>query len=172
MFENLIHTLTLEDSEEEPFIVSEKVQKLTGIKLLQQVLQHLETRLTLTDRLPLHQRYKLKIIQQFTYSKIRWLLSIYKLDVTWIKQSCDNVVTRFLRKWLNMHPGANISHMFLSHKRIGLNFSLPSHIYTYAKISTRSLMKTSADIDIRSLYIETQEKNIAYDSVIEKNRDK
>ena len=67
-----------------------------------------------------------------------------------------------------MHPGANISHMFLSHKRIGLNFSLPSHIYTYAKISTRSLMKTSADIDIRSLYVETQEKNIAYDSVIEK----
>ena len=33
MFENPIHTLTLEDSEEEPFIVTEKVQKLTGIKL-------------------------------------------------------------------------------------------------------------------------------------------
>ena len=133
-----------------------------------EILQHLETHLTLTDRLPLHQRYKLKVIQQFTYSKIRWLLSINKFDVTWIKQSCDNLVTRFLRKWLNMHPGANISHMSLSHKRIGLNFSLPSHIYTYAKISTRSLMKTSADIDIRSLYVETQEKNIAYDSVIEK----
>ena len=38
------------------------------------------------DRLPLHAKNKLLIINRYIYSKLRWRFSIYIICETWVKQ--------------------------------------------------------------------------------------
>ena len=110
-----------------------------------ELLNILEDTIGKTDNLPLHPRYKIKIITLYTYSKIKWLLSCYNLDMAWIKNSCDSLVLRYIRKWLNLHPGANTCHLSLPFKKLGLNLSLPSFIYEQCKLTVRRILRDSKD---------------------------
>ena len=131
------------------------------------ILSTIEKHVSKVDILPLHPRQKITIITRYSYSKTKWDISCYDIDTTWLKQKCDNLILQFIRKWLNMHPGANTSHLKLPVKKLGLNLFLPSDIYIQSKTSTRSIMRNSNDQDIRSLYVETHDKHINADKIIE-----
>ena len=81
------------------------------------------------DKLPLHTKNKLLVINRFIYSKLRWRFSIYNLSETWVKQNIDNLVSKYSRKWLHLHVGANFRHLYLSASQLGLEFKVPSDIY-------------------------------------------
>ena len=50
------------------------------------------------DKLPLKPINKIKIIQRYVYSKIRWPFTVYKLGETWVKENIDdNILSKFTR---------------------------------------------------------------------------
>ena len=132
------------------------------------ILNDLEIYITKIDKLPIHPKLKIHILTTYVYSKLKWPMSIYKLGDTWIKQKCDMLVVNYVRRWLNFHPGANIKHLCLSCKRLGLNLKLPSYIYNSCQITTRRLMKHSTDEDINKLYIQTKtQETVQQDEILE-----
>ena len=85
-----------------------------------------------------------------------------------MKQNCDGVVTRQFRHWLNFHPGANVNHLKLPTKKLGLNIQLPSDIYSACQTVTRRIMATSRDPDIRNIFHLTKASNVTSDEIIKK----
>ena len=86
-------------------------------------------------------------------------MSIYRLGETLVKQNCDMLVVNYARKWLKMHQGANTSHLTLPIKKLGFNLKLPYYIYNSCQITTRRLLKTSSDPNIRN-QVTTVQDNI------------
>ena len=109
-----------------------------------------------------------RIMTVYMYSKLKWIFSCYHLDASWLKQSCDSLALRYIRKWLNFHPGANTCHLSLPFKKLGVNLTLPSHIYQQCKITVRRILCTSKDKNIRCLYVETHDRNVNIDEIVEK----
>ena len=130
------------------------------------LVKKLESYLEKVNALPIHPLSKLKIINQYVYSKIRWPLSIYPVGETWLKQNCDNMISRQVRHWLNLHPGANISHLKCSISKLGLNFRFPSDVYACSQMTVRKIMQASNDEDIRKVYEATKEKHISSHEII------
>ena len=52
---------------------------------------------TTIDKLPLTSLNKISMIQQYLYSKYRWLFSIYDITETWIVENMDNVIGKYIR---------------------------------------------------------------------------
>ena len=141
--------------------------KMDTTKAKDQLKSTIETYLEKIDKLPLHQKSKVKIFNQYVISKIKWTLSIYQIGETWIKQNCDSTLNRYLRKWLNFHPGANVKHLQLPKKAFGLNLKSISTTAISSRISTRCLLKSSKSSDINRLYYIQSAKNINTDCIIE-----
>ena len=70
------------------------------------------------EHLPLHSRFRIMIITRYVYSKLRWHLTVNEIDSTWIKANLDSLVLRFVRKWLQLHPGANTDHLRFTTKKV------------------------------------------------------
>ena len=122
--------------------------------------------ITTIDRLPLTTLNKLSIIQQYVYSKYRWLFSIYNLSETWVVQNIDNVIGKYVRKWFQLPICANIDHLSFPTNKLGVNFMFAKTVYMKCKLSVRRIIKLSNNAEIRRLYDISSEKNIRADSLI------
>ena len=142
--------------------------KMNSDEVKEKLTEELSAYIESINKLPVHPKYKIRILMMYVYSKIRWPFSIYDLGVTWVKQNCDSLVTNSLRKWLKFHPGANIKHLNLSCKRLGINLKLPSDIFNSCQITTRRLLKSSTDTNIGRLYVLSKnQKNVQHDEIVE-----
>ena len=119
------------------------------------------------EHLPLHSRFKIMIITRYVYSKLRWHLTVNEIDSTWIKTNLDSLVLRFVRKWLQLHPGANTDHLRLTPKKFGLGLLLPSDIATSCKLTVRRILKLLRNNHINRLYSITSGKNVQIDEIVE-----
>ena len=54
------------------------------------------------DDLPLHPKNKILIYQCYVLSKLSWNLNIADIDISWVKQSLDNIVNQYVRSWLEI----------------------------------------------------------------------
>ena len=54
------------------------------------------------DDLQLHLKNKILICQRYVLPKLSWNLSIADIDITWVKQSLDNIVNQYVRSWLEI----------------------------------------------------------------------
>ena len=54
------------------------------------------------DKLPLHPKNKLKLYQQWTLSKVSWHQTVTKISNTWTKNNIDNIVSQYIRLWLEI----------------------------------------------------------------------
>ena len=119
------------------------------------------------EYLPLQSRFKIMIITRYVYSKLRWRLTVNEIDSTWIKTNLDSLVLRFVRKWLQLHPGPNTDHLRLPPKKFGLGLLLPSDIATSCKLTVRRILTSPKSNDIRRLYSITSGKNVQIDEIVE-----
>ena len=134
----------------------------------QQLVSDLGSYLDNIDRLPVHPKFKIRILMLYVNSKIRWPFSIYDLGITWIKQNCDSIVTNYIRRWLKFHPGANLKHLTLSCRSLGINLKLPSNLFDSCQTSTRRLLRSSKDPNIKRLYtLSKNQKNVRQDEIVE-----
>ena len=116
------------------------------------------------EHLPLHSRFKIMIVTRYVYGKLRWRLTVNEIDSTWIKTNLDSLVLRFVRKWLQLHPGA---HLRLPPKKFGLSLLLPSDIATSCKLTVRHILKSPRNNGINWLYSITLGKNVQIDEIVE-----
>ena len=127
----------------------------------------LKSYLQITDKLNLHPASKIKIINEYIYSKLRWRMTIYNFSETWVVQTLDNLVLYFVRKWLNLQQCANTSHLRLRPSHLGIGLLLVSDIFRSCKVTLRSFLSLSKNEDIRRLYKLTSTINIRSDEVVE-----
>jgi len=69
--------------------------------------------LTRIDALPVLPKNKLLLYQRYIISKLPWHLTVATLPKTWVIQHLDNVVTRFVSKWLGLPIRATSSGIVL-----------------------------------------------------------
>jgi hypothetical protein len=66
--------------------------------------EELSSYLDKVDKLPLHPKNKLLIINKFVYNKLRWRLSVYHLSESLATKSLDaGKVIHYVKRWLHFH---------------------------------------------------------------------
>ena len=117
-----------------------------------------------TDNLPCHPKYKLLLYHRFVLSKLSWHLTIADLSKTWVVDNLDNIVTSYVRKWLELPISATISSLVLNKSRYGINLVLPSTKFIECQTVIRNALKSSPNLDIKNLWAETSYgTNLQYD---------
>ena len=116
------------------------------------------------DSLTIHPRNKLLLYDRYVLSKISWHLTVADLGKTWISEHVDNIVTKYVRQWLDLPISATISSIIPSHKNFGQAFQLPSIKFQQCQTTLRSSLKSSCDETITKLWKNTSfGTNIQYD---------
>ena len=91
---------------------------------------HLESSLLdmfkLIDSLRILPKNRLLLYQRYVLSKLSWHLTVANLSKTWVIENLDNVVVRFVRKWLDLPISATLGGISLPRNQFGLNLLLPS----------------------------------------------
>ena len=108
--------------------------------------------LTVTDKLPLHPKFKLQILTRYLFDKIRWTLTIYKFPITWLKQEIRFQHTVRWLKFSRMHLT-----LFLNH--LGSGVALISELFQKCLSSKRTLLRGSKSADVRKLFYLSAEKH-------------
>ena len=78
------------------------------------------------DSLPLHLKNKLLLYSRFVLSKVSWHFTVADLSKTWVTENLDNLVSKYIRQWLDLPISATLSGIILSKSQYGLNMILPS----------------------------------------------
>jgi len=99
--------------------------------------------LTRIDALPVLPKIKLLLYQRYILSKLSWDLTVATLRKTWVIQHLDNVVTRFVRQWLDLPISATLSGIILPKNQFGLNLQLPSVKFIQCQTVLRNSLQSS-----------------------------
>ena len=116
--------------------------------------------------LPLSPLNRISIIQTYMFSKLRWNFSIYEFTETWVEQNIDNLIFKYVQKWLQLPVSANAKHLSFSVQNLGINFKFAKFVYKKCKLSVRRIISQSNNSEIQRLYIITEHDNIPHDSLI------
>ena len=71
-----------------------------------------------------------------------------------------------MRKWFQLPVSANIEHLSLPTRKLGVNFSFAKTVYTKCKLSVRRILRLSKNTEIKKLYDITSFKHVRSDSQI------
>ena len=80
---------------------------------MSEVLDLLNDLMQKIDSLSCHPKNKLLIYHRFVLSKLSWHLTIADLSKTWVVQNLDNVVSKYVRHWLELPISATLSTLVL-----------------------------------------------------------
>ena len=123
-----------------------------------EILSEIDEYLQKIDLFPMIPFSKIRIIQNYVYSKLRWRFSIYPFSETWIKQNIEPAISKYIQKWLQISISGNITHLKLPESYLEIDFCSASDIYLQCKLSVRRILKTSKNSDIQHLYSVTSSK--------------
>ena len=124
----------------------------------------LQTMLKTIDSLNIHPRNRLLLYDRYVLSKLSWHLTVTDLGKTWICENLDNIVTKYVRQWLDLPISATLSSIIPSRNYFGQAFQLPSIKFLQCQTTLRSSLKSSCDETITKLWRNTNSgANIQYD---------
>ena len=130
-----------------------------------EILDTLTDFLNKIDQLPLHPKNKIRLYSQYVLSKISWHFTISDIGKTWVDETLDPIVSKYIRKWLELPISATLSNILLPYNRFGLNVVLPSTKFLQCQTISRKALQSSPNEDINKLWTETSNyKNIQYDT--------
>ena len=116
------------------------------------------------DSLPILPQNKLRLYQTYLLSKASWDFTVSNISKTWVIQNLDNIVSRYIREWLELPISATLSGLILSKNQFGLSLQLPSMKFLQCQAVQRNILKLSLNENVRSLWKTTCEgSNIQYD---------
>ena len=115
------------------------------------LLSSLSNMLKQIDSQPLHAKNKLRLYHNFVLSKISWNLTVADLSKTWVVENLDNLVSKYIRQWLDLPISATLSSIILSKNQFGLSLTLPSTKFLQCQTVLRNALKSSPNDNIRSL---------------------
>ena len=116
------------------------------------------------DSLPLHPKNKLLLYSRFALSKVSWHFTVAYLSKTWVTENFDNLVSKYIRQWLDLPISATLSSIILSKSQYGLNMILPSVKFSQCQTVFRNSLRSSPNDESKSLWKSTNSgMNIQYD---------
>ena len=104
------------------------------------------------ESLHIHPQNKFLLYHRHTLSKLSWHLTVANLSKTWTCDHLDNVVTKYIRQWLELPIFATLGAIILSHNNFGLSFQPPSVQCIQCQTVLRSALKSSEDGTIIKLW--------------------
>ena len=114
--------------------------------------------------LPCHPKNILLLYDRFVLSKLSWHMTIADLSKTWVIENLDNIVSSFVRKWLELPISATFSSLILNKSKYGISLVLPSTKFIECQTTMRNALKSSPIHDIKCLCAETSYgTNLQYD---------
>ena len=131
---------------------------------ISEVLDLLQDLMNIVDSLSCHPKNKLLIYHQFVLSKLSWHLTVADLCKTWVVQNFDNIVTKYVRQWLDLPIRATLSTLVLKESKYGINLILQLTKFTQCQTVIRNAFKTSPNLDINAMWAATSNgSDIQYD---------
>ena len=116
------------------------------------------------DSLYIHLKIKLLLYHRYVISKISRHFTVTDLGKTWISETLDNIVSKYIRQWLELHISATLSLIVLSSNKFGLALQLPTVKFQQCQTVLRSSLKSSKDEATVGVWRNTNcRSNIQYD---------
>ena len=113
---------------------------------------------------PFFLKINCSLYQTYLHSKASWNVTVSNISKTWVIQNLDNIVSRYIREWLELPIIATLIGLILSKNHFGLSLQLPSMKFLQCQAVQRNILKSSLNENIRSLWKTTCEgSNIPYD---------
>ena len=82
--------------------------KMTNDKHKSELVETATGQIEIIDKLPLQPKYKLKLSQHWTLSKLSWYLTVTNVSNTWMKNNIDNIASRSIRLWLKIRVNGTL----------------------------------------------------------------
>ena len=101
------------------FAMSNQVHKNKLSSLFTELLKEI-------DSLPLHPKNNLLLYSRFVLCKFSRHFTVADPSKTWVAENLDNLVSKYIRQWLDLTVSATSSSIILSKNQFGLNMILPS----------------------------------------------
>ena len=92
------------------------------------------------DNLPLHPKNEILLYSRYVLSKISWHFTVSDIGKTWVNEKLDNIVSTYIRKWLELPISATLSNVRLPHNKFGLNIILPSTKFLQCQSVSRNVL--------------------------------
>ena len=106
----------------------------------------------------------LLLYHRFVLSKLSWDFTITDLGKTWVNESVENLVSKYIRQLLELPIIATFSTLVASKSKYGISLLLPSTKFAQCQVVFRSALKSSPNNDINALWSRTSSGyNIQYD---------
>ena len=129
-----------------------------------EVLELVTNLMSKIDKVPCHPRNKLLLYHRFVLSKIAWHFTIADIGKTWVTENIDNIVSQYVRQWLELPISATLSSLILSKSKYGMSLILPSTKFMQCQVVVRNALKSSPNSDINALWSSSSIGcNIQYD---------
>ena len=97
---------------------------------------------------------------------IAWHFTIADIGKTWVTENMDNIVSQYVRQWLQLPISATLSSLILSKSKYGMSLILPSTKFMQCQVVVRNALKSSPNSDISALWSSSSIGcNIQYDQV-------
>ena len=102
----------------------------------------------------IHPKNKLLLYHRYVHSKISWHFTVTDLGMTWTSENLDNIVSKYIRQWLELPISAAFSSIVLS-----------SNKFQQCQTVLRSSLKSSKDEAMVRVWRNTNcGSNIQYDT--------
>ena len=116
------------------------------------------------DDLPLHPKNKLLVYHRYVLSKVSWHFTVADIPRTWVTENLDNLVSRYIRSWLDLPVSATLTSLALTQKQFGLNLQMPSVKFTQCQTVSRNILRSSPNANVQALWKNTSTgPNLQYD---------
>ena len=116
------------------------------------------------DDLPLHPKNKLLVYHRYVLSKVSWHFTVADLPKTWVSDNLDNLVSKYIRRWLDLPVSATLTSLVLTKNQFGLNLKLPSVKFTQCQTLSRNILRSSPNVNVQTLWKNTSNgTNLQYD---------
>ena len=115
------------------------------------------------DDLPLHPKNKLFVYHRYVLSKISWHFTVADLTKTWVTENLDNLVSRYIRSWLDRPVSATLTSLALTKNQFGLNLQMPSVKFTQCQTVARNILLSYPNPNVQALWKNTSNRtNLQY----------
>ena len=116
------------------------------------------------DDLPFHPKNKLLVYHRYVLSKVSWHFTVADLPKTWVTENLDNLVSRYIRSWLELSVSATVTSFFLTKNQSGLNLQMPSVKFTPCQTVSRNILRSSPSLNVQALWKNTSNgANVQYE---------
>ena len=85
----------------------------------------------------------------YVISKVSWHFTVADLSKTWVAENLDNLISKYIRQWLDLPIIATLSSIILSKNQFGLNLILHSVKIAQCQTVCRNSLSSSPNDEMK-----------------------